>query len=186
VDVGAAALPFVPAGAGLIARGGKAAKAAVEIANHADDAIDAARAAERVVSSASRLVDAAHTLGRVGVDSSDGAKLIRQIAEASTRNGRAPGGMTMLGSFDEYINMAKLEGLTYFDMPKEVYEALKQAPGDMVWEVNRQFLDESIAAGHSFVVTLGEGKEFGKYLQREIAYLTRNGYKLVDGVFVKP
>jgi hypothetical protein len=39
---------------------------------------------------------------------------------------------------------------------------------------------------HSFVVTLGEGKQFGKYLQREIDYLIKNGYKLVDGVFVKP
>ncbi|MGC8788277.1 MAG: hypothetical protein ACP5Q1_12705, partial [Anaerolineae bacterium] len=122
----------------------------------------------------------------LGAESSEGAKLIRQIAEASTRNGRVQGGMTMLGSYDEYINMAKLEGLTYFDMPKEVYEVLKQAPGDLVWEVNRQFLDESIAAGHSFVVTLGEGKEFGKYLQREIEYLIQNGYKLVDGVFIKP
>lgn len=93
--------------------------------------------------------------------------------------------MTMLGSYDEYINMAKLEGLTYFNMPSEAWDILKTTP-DLAWEVNRQFLDDSIAAGHRFVVTLGEGKPIGTYLQREIDYLIRNGYKLVDGVFVKP
>jgi hypothetical protein len=48
VDVGAAALPFVPACAGLIARGGKAAKAAAEVAEHADEAIAAARAVSQL------------------------------------------------------------------------------------------------------------------------------------------
>ena len=45
VDVGAAVLPFVPAGVGLITRSSKAAKAAVEVASHADEAMDAARLA---------------------------------------------------------------------------------------------------------------------------------------------
>jgi RHS repeat-associated protein len=40
VDVGAAVLPFVPAGVGMVVRGGKAAKAAVEIASHADEVVD--------------------------------------------------------------------------------------------------------------------------------------------------
>jgi RHS repeat-associated protein len=48
VDVGAAVLPFVPAGAGLIARGSKAAKAAVEVASHADEVVDAAKAVSKV------------------------------------------------------------------------------------------------------------------------------------------
>jgi RHS repeat-associated protein len=55
VDVAAAALPIVPAGAGLIARGGKAAKVGVEVATHADEAVDAAR----LLSHADDLVDAA-------------------------------------------------------------------------------------------------------------------------------
>ena len=48
VDVGAALLPFVPAGAGVVARGGKAAKAAVEVATHADEVVDAAKAISKV------------------------------------------------------------------------------------------------------------------------------------------
>ncbi len=44
MDVGAAVLPAVPAGVGLVVRGGKAAKAAVEVASHADGVVDAAHA----------------------------------------------------------------------------------------------------------------------------------------------
>jgi RHS repeat-associated protein len=38
VDVGAAVLPFVPAGVGMVVRGGKAAKAGIELATHVDEA----------------------------------------------------------------------------------------------------------------------------------------------------
>jgi RHS repeat-associated protein len=48
VDVGAAILPAVPAGAGLIARGGKAAKAGAEVAAHGDDLADAAKVVTRL------------------------------------------------------------------------------------------------------------------------------------------
>jgi RHS repeat-associated protein len=43
VDVGTAILPLVPAGAGLIVRGGKAAKVGVEVATHADEMADVAK-----------------------------------------------------------------------------------------------------------------------------------------------
>ena len=43
VDVAAAALPRVPAGVGLIARGGKAAKVGVEVVTHVDEIVDGAR-----------------------------------------------------------------------------------------------------------------------------------------------
>jgi RHS repeat-associated protein len=43
VDVGTAILPLVPAGAGLIVRGGKAAKVGIEVATHADEMADVAR-----------------------------------------------------------------------------------------------------------------------------------------------
>jgi RHS repeat-associated protein len=62
VDVGAAVLPFVPAGAGLIARGGKAAKAAVEVAGHADEVAEATKIGGKVVEEAA--VSAAKRAGR--------------------------------------------------------------------------------------------------------------------------
>ncbi|MGB4976087.1 MAG: RHS repeat-associated core domain-containing protein, partial [Anaerolineae bacterium] len=61
VDVGAAVLPFVPAGAGLIARGGKAAKAVVEVASHADEVADATKIGGKVTEEA-----AASTARRAG------------------------------------------------------------------------------------------------------------------------
>jgi hypothetical protein len=48
IDVGAAILPVVPAGAGLVVRGGRAAKIAVEAATHADEATDLARVGTKV------------------------------------------------------------------------------------------------------------------------------------------
>jgi len=55
LDVGATVLPFVPAGAGLIARGGKAAKIGAQVATHGDEAVDAVRAVDRVSDAASGL-----------------------------------------------------------------------------------------------------------------------------------
>ena len=54
LDVGAAVLPLVPGGVGAIIHGGKGAKAAVEVATHADEVADAAR----VLSHADEAVDA--------------------------------------------------------------------------------------------------------------------------------
>jgi hypothetical protein len=48
VDVGTALLPGVPAFAGVVSKGGKAAKAAVEVASHADEVVDAAKAVSKV------------------------------------------------------------------------------------------------------------------------------------------
>jgi len=47
VDVAAVIAPAVPAGVGLLVRSSKAAKAAVEVASHADEAVDAARLVNR-------------------------------------------------------------------------------------------------------------------------------------------
>jgi RHS repeat-associated protein len=58
VDVGAAVLPFVPAGVGMVVRGGKAAKAAVEIASHANDVVDAGRVVAEVASHANEAAEA--------------------------------------------------------------------------------------------------------------------------------
>lgn len=138
VDVAAVAIPAVPGGAGLIARGGKAAKAAVKMASHGDEAVDAVRLAGHMGDGVHAVLTASR-LRQVGAHSDEGAKLVKVLAETSTQNGRIRGGITMLGSYDEYINMAKMEGLTYFNMPTEVWDILKTSPGDLTWEVNRQF-----------------------------------------------
>jgi hypothetical protein len=55
---------------------------------------------------------------------------------------------------------------------------------DFVWAVNKQFLDNAIAAGNEFVVVLGEGRTAGRWLIGEIEYLLEKGYRLINGVYV--
>jgi RHS repeat-associated protein len=123
-------------------------------------------------------------LVEVGLGSDEAPGLVQRLAQAATRNKLTKGGTTLLGSFPEYIDQAKLEGLVHFDMPTEVWETLRQAGDDYVWAVNKQFLDDAIAAGNEFVVVLGEGRTPGKWLIAEIEYLLEKGYQLIDGVYV--
>ena len=58
VDVGAALLPVVPAGAGMVVHGGKAAKAAVEAASHGDEVVDAGRVVAEIASHADEAAEA--------------------------------------------------------------------------------------------------------------------------------
>ena len=58
VDVGAAVLPFVPAGVGMVVRGGKAAKAGIELATHVDEAADVGRIVAEAASRADEAADA--------------------------------------------------------------------------------------------------------------------------------
>jgi RHS repeat-associated protein len=65
VDVGAAVLPFVPAGVGMVVRGGKAAKAAVEVASHADEVVDAGRVVAEAAAHANEAAEALKAVERV-------------------------------------------------------------------------------------------------------------------------
>jgi len=56
--VGTALLPGVPAFAGVVSKGGKAAKAAVEVASHADEVVDAGRVVAEVASHADEAAEA--------------------------------------------------------------------------------------------------------------------------------
>jgi RHS repeat-associated protein len=58
VDVGTALLPGVPAFAGVVSKGGRAAKAAVEVASHADEMVDAGRVVAEVASHADEAAEA--------------------------------------------------------------------------------------------------------------------------------
>jgi pyocin large subunit-like protein len=70
VDVGVAILPFVPGGVGAVVHGGKAARAAVEAAGHANEVMDAARVVAEAVSHADEAIDAlraAERLSQAGI-----------------------------------------------------------------------------------------------------------------------
>ena len=76
-----------------------------------------------------------------------------------------------------------MEGLTYFNIDDELWKSLQLAGDEVIRAVNIQFLDDSIEAGHSFIVTIGEGKPIGKWLQMEIEYIQNKGYRLIEGIF---
>jgi len=83
VDVGAAVLPFVPAGVGMVVRGGKAAKAAVEVASHADEAVDAAKIGAKVAEEVAE--EAAERVGKEAAEETT-QRLIRHHLATNTNS----------------------------------------------------------------------------------------------------
>ena len=63
-DVGAAILPAVPGGVGLVVRGGRAAKAGIELATHVDEAADVGRIVAEAASHADEAADALRAIKR--------------------------------------------------------------------------------------------------------------------------
>lgn len=108
--------------------------------------------------------------------------LVRTITDASTHNGNSD--YTLLGTFPEYTDLAQTEGMRYFNMPSATWDILAKTDPAYVRAINMQFLEDGIANGSRFVVTMGEGKVEGQWLQEEIQYLLNHGYHLVDGVYV--
>ena len=80
--------------------------------------------------------------------------------------------------------------MTFFNMPSQVWNILQQAGEEFVWEINKAFLDNAIAAGNRFVVAIGEQpggtglKPISGYLQQEIQYLLSQEYRWAEGVLV--
>jgi RHS repeat-associated protein len=193
VDVGAALLPVVPAGAGMVVHGGKAAKAAVEAASHADEAVDAARMAGRL-GEAVDAITAARRLQEVGVHADEAGDLIKAIAHQSTRGS---GERVVIGKWVEgggYIAEAQKHGGIYFATEPGVWEALGKNP-ELAWAVNEQFLRSQLEAGVSRIELVGETIEqvekyaVGTFRWREIQFLKEHaaqyGYELVGNIWVK-
>jgi RHS repeat-associated protein len=154
VDVGTALLPGVPAFAGVVSKGGKAAKAAVEVASHADEAVDAARMAGRL-GEAVDAITAARRLQEVGVHADEAGDLIKAIAHQSTRGS---GERVVIGKWVEgggYIAEAQKHGGIYFATEPGVWEALGKNP-ELAWAVNEQFLRSQLEAGVSRIELVGE------------------------------
>ncbi|MGB9873273.1 MAG: hypothetical protein ACPLYD_16650, partial [Anaerolineae bacterium] len=83
VDVGAAVLPAVPAGAGLIVRGGKVAKVGLEAASHLDEAVDAARVVAEAASHTDETADVLRAAEQA-VNAVRGAESATQAAKGAS------------------------------------------------------------------------------------------------------
>ena len=184
LDVGAAVVPLVPGGVGMLVRGGKA-------LSHADEAIDAVRIAGHLTDNAREGIRLVERLAEVGRHTDEGRAIIKRLADLSTYGPRE--GLVVLGRFKaeagymNYIEKAKEVGATYFNMPaspgSDVWDALIKAGIDP-WEVNRQFLDEAITRGDKFYIEadineiLRNQKYANTYLRRELEYLLSKGYEI--------
>jgi hypothetical protein len=93
VDVGVAVLPFVPAGVGMVVRGGKAAKAAVEVASHADEVVDAGRVVAEVASHADEAAEALRA----------GKEVTQEVVEQVVKSPELP------RRFSRYMSRSELE-----------------------------------------------------------------------------
>ncbi len=127
VDVGAAVLPAVPAGVGLVVRGGKAAKAAVEVASHADEVVDAARALSRAdeaadaVRAATNLADNAIevTRGKPPIVIGENMERVKRYANqigAQTINDFIPTERWTMEANEQWIKQMRMEGRESIDI----------------------------------------------------------------------
>ncbi len=200
VDVGAAVLPAVPAGVGLVVRGGKAAKAAVEVASHADEVMDAARALSRA-DEAVETLQAAKDLSKVAVSlerfRSVGREGIPQVLEAFGDANRVMGDLpeafqgrriTTLGRTWDIEAAKELDGFRVLDLP----------PDEWSVERNYEWLMEAIKNGDVFYLaspvteaTLRVEDPLMKYggisvFMRELDLLLQSGYRRIGDYLIPP
>jgi hypothetical protein len=104
VDAAAVIVPIVPSGAGWLARGGRAAKAAVEIASHTDEAVGALTHAD----------DAAHLLAQS--NNVQAAKALEEYDVVAYRT-KASGFQKHHGVLDMWAKMNNLENYSTLGSP---------------------------------------------------------------------
>jgi RHS repeat-associated protein len=151
VDVAATVLPGVPGGAGLLARGSKA---ATKVVSHADDAVDAVRLAGHMGDGAHTVLTASR-LRQVGAHSDEGVKLVKALAAQSTHGS---GTRVVLGKWVEgggYIAEAQKNGGIYYETASGVWDALGKNDA-LAWAVNEQFLRNQLENGIGRIDLVGE------------------------------
>lgn len=183
VDVAAVIIPAVPAGAGSIARGGKA---AAKVASHADEALDAVRLAGHMGDGVHAVLSASK-LAQAGTHADEAARLVKALAEGGTKGTLSKGAVVSLGHNQTvrgvagYIDWAKATGATYLSVDPAAYDILDKA--GKWWDVNRQFLDNAADVGAKFHLQL-ENAQWASGFRDEIDYLiNKRGYvkQLING-----
>ncbi len=93
-----------------------------------------------LLDSAGAALKAARRLGVVGAFSSEGAGLVRQLAEQSTHGS---GNRVVIGEWIKdgggYIGEAGTNGGVFFETAEGVYEGLGKNRRTLAWAVNKQF-----------------------------------------------
>jgi|GEM_PF-1410764 len=82
----------------------------------------------------------------------------------------------VIGHYPEYVDMSNKLGTKPFSIPDNIWN--RMTPAEQ-WTANQKFLDRAIAKSSEFnLATPADKVRPGSYLQKEIEYLTSQGYKL--------
>jgi len=110
---------------------------------------------------------------------------VSQLAERATKNPNSDTvvlGKYIEGSANSYEQVAKAQGATYFEFPGKTWsEAEVQLGVDKMWAVNKQFLNNQITQGRSFMFT-ADPRTAGtdSFTAKEYNHLLQNGYRLQE------
>ncbi len=104
----------------------------------------------------------------VGALIGSGVGLLAGLEEAAVLE--APG-ITVLGHFPDYVELAQSLGANYFSIPEAEWAAMT---AEEQWAANQAFLDAAIARGDTFVFS-NEVARAGSFFERELQYLMERG-----------
>jgi RHS repeat-associated protein len=86
--------------------------------------------------------------------------------------------LRVIGHYPEYVQLANKLDAKVFSIPQEVWS--KMSPAEQ-WAANQKFLDRAIAKGAEFILaTPIDQVRSGSFLEKEIAYLLSQGYRLIE------
>jgi RHS repeat-associated protein len=83
-------------------------------------------------------------------------------------------GVTVLGHYPAYTNMAEASGANYFNVPTAEWNAMSSSEQ---WSMNQKSLDDAISRGDRFqLATPLDQVRPGSFYERELEYLQSKGY----------
>lgn len=105
-------------------------------------------------------------------------KSLDEYVEDATHNNSAE--QVMLGKATgneetDYVSLAKLYDMTYFELSEEDQNVLEEQGSNAVWSVHKKYLEEQEFAGKSFMLSSNPYHATGIYYQ-EVDWLINKGY----------
>jgi hypothetical protein len=90
-------------------------------------------------------------------------------------------GITVIGKFPRYIELAKEIGGKALNIPIEIYTSLSKSE---FWEINQQFLDDAITNNDIIVLASSPSEaDLGSFFRMELDYLQEVGYQIIIEMF---
>ncbi len=81
-------------------------------------------------------------------------------------------GITVLGHYPEYVELAESMGANYFNVSAEVWSAMSE---EEQWFMNKSFLDSAIKNGDTIMLSNTQARP-GSMFARELNYMKSRGF----------